>query len=40
MRVLLVEDDAKLGQSLLRGLREENYAVDLAADGGQAEELA
>lgn len=39
MRILLVEDDQKLGQSLLRGLREENYPVDLASDGAQADAL-
>lgn len=39
MRILLVEDDIKLGQSLLRGLREENYSVDLAVDGEQADNL-
>jgi DNA-binding response OmpR family regulator len=33
MRLLIVEDDPKLGQILARGLRAERFAVDLAADG-------
>jgi two-component system, OmpR family, response regulator len=33
MRVLLVEDEPDLLQSLTRALREEGYAVDTAADG-------
>src|SRR5256885_9786110 len=36
MRLLLVEDDAKLADMLARSLREEGYAVDLAADGERA----
>jgi len=36
MRLLLVEDDAKLADMLARSLREEGYAVDLAADGDRA----
>ena len=36
MRLLLVEDDAKLAGSLSRGLRHEGYAVDLAVDGDAA----
>jgi len=28
MRVLLVEDDTMIGESLEEGLRKENYAVD------------
>jgi two-component system OmpR family response regulator len=34
MRVLVVEDDPDLRRSLAATLREENYAVDVAADGG------
>lgn len=34
MRVLVVEDDPDLRRSLAATLREENYAVDIAADGG------
>ena len=33
MRILLVEDDANLAQFIRKGLKEENYAVDVAADG-------
>src|SRR6478735_60447 len=33
MRLLLIEDDPLLLRSLSAGLREENYAVDTAADG-------
>jgi DNA-binding response OmpR family regulator len=40
MRILLVEDDAALANLLLRALREESYAVDMAHDGQEAEWLA
>lgn len=33
MRILLVEDDAMIGESLKRGLRDEGYAVDWVRDG-------
>jgi two-component system OmpR family response regulator len=33
VRLLLVEDDAKLANAVSRGLRHEGYAVDVAADG-------
>lgn len=36
-RILLVEDDPKLARSLRRGLEEEGFAVDWAADGEQAD---
>lgn len=36
MRLLVVEDDARLADILARSLRERGYAVDLAADGEQA----
>ena len=36
MRLLLVEDDARVASFIRRGLREEQYAVDLAADGEEA----
>lgn len=36
MRLLLVEDEAKLAESLSRGLREKGYAVDTVADGDKA----
>ncbi len=34
MRLLIIEDDPLLLRSLSAGLREEGYAVDTAADGG------
>ena len=40
MRILVVEDDAPLADVLVRCLREESYAVDLAPDGQEAEWLA
>jgi two-component system OmpR family response regulator len=33
VRLLLVEDDAKLARAVGRGLRHEGYAVDIAVDG-------
>ncbi len=36
MRVLLVEDDAKLAAAVARGLRHEGYAVDHVGDGEAA----
>lgn len=33
MRLLMVEDDRKLAEFVARGLRAEQYVVDLAADG-------
>jgi two-component system OmpR family response regulator len=40
MRILVVEDEAKLGQLLVRGLEEEGHAADHAADGEQALRMA
>lgn len=40
MRLLLVEDEAKVSRFIQRGLEAERYAVDVAADGGRAIELA
>ncbi|MHB8354009.1 MAG: response regulator [Burkholderiales bacterium] len=37
MRILLVEDDAMIGESVEEGLRAENYAVDWVRDGHSAE---
>jgi two-component system response regulator QseB len=37
MRVLLVEDDAMIGESLRKGLRREGHAVDWIQDGVAAE---
>ncbi|MFZ5825889.1 MAG: response regulator transcription factor [Bacillota bacterium] len=36
MRILLAEDDRRLAAALCKGLREEGYAVDHAATGGEA----
>ena len=36
MRLLLVEDDAKLARAVVRGLRHEGYAVDVVGDGDAA----
>src|ERR1051326_2276787 len=33
MRILLVEDDARLANVIAKGLRENSYAVDVAEDG-------
>ena len=33
MRILLVEDQSDAAEVLARGLREQSYAVDIAADG-------
>ena len=40
MRVLVVEDNARLSGVLVRGLVEEGYAVDACADGEEAVERA
>lgn len=40
MRILLVEDDAKIAASLAKRFRAEGYAVDVAPDGVRGEELA
>ena len=40
MRILLVEDDLNLAQFVRKGLKEEHYAVDFAADGEAGLELA
>ena len=36
MRVLIAEDELRLGDAIARGLRRQGMAVDLAADGEQA----
>jgi two-component system copper resistance phosphate regulon response regulator CusR len=36
MRVLLVEDEARVARFVARGLREQSYAVDVVADGEAA----
>lgn len=40
MHVLVVEDDPAISRFVVRGLREENYRVDLAEDGITAERMA
>jgi DNA-binding response OmpR family regulator len=40
MRVLVVEDETKVGSFIKRALEEESYAVDLAEDGTQGLDLA
>jgi DNA-binding response OmpR family regulator len=40
MRVLLVEDDDDLAQALLRGLRRNGFAVDVAYDGERALQMS
>ncbi len=40
MRILLVEDDADLAQFIRKGLKEELYVVDVAADGEEGLLLA
>jgi two-component system copper resistance phosphate regulon response regulator CusR len=39
MRILLVEDDSKVGAYLEAGLREEGFVVDWARDGEEGIEL-
>jgi two-component system copper resistance phosphate regulon response regulator CusR len=40
MRLLLVEDEPRVARFTAKGLREQSYAVDVAADGDQALYLA
>ena len=40
MRVLIVEDDAKLAALIRRGLTEDGYAADIAKDGEEAAWMA
>lgn len=40
MRVLIIEDDRKVAGFLARGLKEEQYAVDVCRDGEEALQLA
>jgi len=37
MRILLVEDDSMIGESVAEGLKSEGYAVDWVRDGKEAE---
>src|SRR3954468_10700365 len=36
MRILVVEDEARVARFVARGLREQSYAVDVASDGEEA----
>ncbi len=36
MRLLLVEDDARIARFVAKGLREQAYAVDVAGTGDDA----
>jgi DNA-binding response OmpR family regulator len=40
MRILVVEDEHKIGASIKRGLEQEGYAVDLAYDGEEGYDMA
>jgi heavy metal response regulator len=40
MRILIIEDEGKIAAFIKRGLKEEGYAVDVAADGEQGYFLA
>jgi DNA-binding response OmpR family regulator len=40
MRILVVEDDPAISRFVVKGLREEDYRVDLAEDGLTAERMA
>ncbi|MBF0504991.1 MAG: response regulator transcription factor [Candidatus Omnitrophica bacterium] len=37
MRILVIEDEIKIAQFIKRGLKEEGYAVDVAADGEEGD---
>lgn len=39
MRILIVEDNVKLAESLKKGLQQEGYAVEVALDGAEGEKL-
>ena len=40
MRLLIIEDEEDLADALMRGLRQEGYAVDVALNGQEGWELA
>jgi len=40
MRILVVEDEHKIANSIKKGLEQESYAVDLAFDGASGFDLA
>src|SRR3989475_9655368 len=39
MRILVIEDEAKVASFIRRALEEENYAVDVCADGAKGLEM-
>ena len=39
MKILLVEDDRRLAQEIAQALREEHFAVDIAANGEDGQHL-
>src|SRR3989344_3983504 len=40
MRILVVEDEHKIANSVKRGLEQESYAVDVSYDGGEGYDMA
>jgi len=40
MRILVVEDEHKIANSVKKGLEQESYAVDVAYDGASGYDLA
>lgn len=40
MRILIIEDEHKIANSIKKGLEQENFAVDVAFDGTQGYDLA
>ncbi len=40
MRVLIIEDDRRVAESIAKNLRTESFAVDIARDGESGEEMA
>lgn len=40
MRILIIEDEHKIANSIKRGLEQENYVVDLSYDGEEGYDLA
>ena len=40
MKILVVEDEKKVGAFIMKGLEEDSYSVELAHDGDKGEELA
>ncbi len=40
MRILIIEDEHKIANSIKKGLEQETYAVDVAYDGEDGFDLA